>query len=137
MSGSYHSTEGNPPSLVHLTTLTMLDIVGGVVVYLTRHARNRMRLYDVPEGEVEAAVGHPSHLISGQYGRQHAWAPRTQGGWLRVTLPTSSINVEDGLTVDLDDQKRLIGIEILDVSHRLPQETLATITVENVLRSAA
>ncbi len=41
--------------------------------------------------------------------------------------------VYHGLTVDLDDQKRLIGIEILDVSHRLPPDTLATITVQNLL----
>ena len=41
--------------------------------------------------------------------------------------------VDRGLTVDLDDQKRLIGIEILDVRHRLPPDTLATITVQNLL----
>ena len=38
----------------------------------------------------------------------------------RDTKPADNIDIEDGLTVDLDDQKRLIGIEILDVSHRLP-----------------
>jgi len=47
--------------------------------------------------------------------------------------PVDNIDIEDGLTVDLDDQKRLIGIEILDVSHRLPPDTLATITVQNLL----
>ncbi|MDA2924988.1 DUF2283 domain-containing protein [Acidobacteria bacterium AH-259-L09] len=43
------------------------------------------------------------------------------------------IDIEDGLTVDLDEQKRLIGIEILHVGHRLPPDTLATITVQNLL----
>ena len=51
----------------------------------------------------------------------------------RDTKPVDNIDIQDGLTVDLDDQKRLIGIEILDVSHRLPPDTLATITVQNLL----
>jgi len=45
--------------------------------------------------------------------------------------------IDHGLTVDLDDQKRLIGIEILDVSHRLPPDTLATITVQNLVTSTS
>ena len=48
----------------------------------------------------------------------------------RDTKPADNIDIEDGLTVDLDDQRRLIGIEILDVNHRLPQDSLTTITVE-------
>lgn len=51
----------------------------------------------------------------------------------RDAKPTENRDLEDGLTVDLDTQKRLIGIEILDVSHRFPPETLATITVQNLL----
>jgi len=54
----------------------------------------------------------------------------------RNTKPTDNIDVDEGLTVDLDEQKRLIGIEILDVSHRLPPETLASVTVQNVLTAA-
>ena len=53
----------------------------------------------------------------------------------RDTKPTDNIDIEDGLTIDLDDQRRLIGIEILDVSHRLPHDTLTTITVKNLLTS--
>ena len=53
----------------------------------------------------------------------------------RDTKPADNIDIEDGLTVDLDDQRRLIGIEILDVSHRLPHDTLTTITVKNLLTS--
>ena len=53
----------------------------------------------------------------------------------RNSKPADNIDIEDGLTVDLDDQRRLIGIEILDVSHRLPKEALKTITVKNLLTS--
>ena len=53
------------------------------------------------------------------------------------TKPVDNRDLEDGLTVDLDDQKRLIGIEILDVSHRFPPETLATITVQNLLTTTS
>ena len=52
---------------------------------------------------------------------------------LRDAKPVENIDIEEGLSVDLDDQKRLIGIEILDVSHRLPEDTLATITLQNLL----
>jgi len=51
----------------------------------------------------------------------------------REVKPVDNIDIEDGITVDLDAQKRLIGIEILDVSHRFPPEALATITVQNLL----
>ena len=54
----------------------------------------------------------------------------------RDTKPAENLDVEDGITVDLDNQKQLIGIEILDVSHRLPPQTLATITVQNLLTAA-
>ena len=53
----------------------------------------------------------------------------------RDSKPADNIDIEDGLTVDLDDQRRLIGIEILDVSHRLPKGALKTITVKNLLTS--
>lgn len=51
----------------------------------------------------------------------------------RKAKPTDNVDIKDGLTVDLDAQQRLIGIEILDVSHRLPPNTLASVTVQNVL----
>lgn len=54
----------------------------------------------------------------------------------RNVKPSDNVDVEDGVTVDRDNRKRLIGIEILDVSHRLPPETLATITVQNLLTAA-
>ena len=47
--------------------------------------------------------------------------------------PANNVDIEDGVTVDLDAQKRLIGIEVLDVRRRFPPETLASVTVQNLL----
>ena len=51
----------------------------------------------------------------------------------RNTTPADNRDVEEGITVDLDAQKQLVGIEILHVSHRFPPETLSTVTVQNLL----
>jgi uncharacterized protein YuzE len=51
----------------------------------------------------------------------------------RTTKPADNVDIEEGLTIDLDAKKRLVGIEILDVSRRLPPESLATVTVQNLL----
>ena len=55
----------------------------------------------------------------------------------REGKPAENRDLEDGVMVDLDGQKHLIGIEILDVSHRFPPETLATITVQNLLTASS
>ncbi|MDP3722373.1 MAG: hypothetical protein Q8R91_02615 [Candidatus Omnitrophota bacterium] len=57
-------------------------------VYVTRHARNRMRLYEIPHDMVERALEQPDDVTTGMLGASHAWkrvAPRT---WLRVTFTT-------------------------------------------------
>ena len=51
----------------------------------------------------------------------------------RDATPAENVDIEDGMTVDLDAKKQLIGIELLDVSHRFPADTLSTITVQNLL----
>lgn len=51
----------------------------------------------------------------------------------RETKPSSNVDVQEGVTADFDEQKRLIGIEILNVSRRLPSDALSTITVKNLL----
>lgn len=51
----------------------------------------------------------------------------------RDVKPLDNLDIADGITVDRDDHQQLVGIEILDVSHRLPHDTLATITVQNLL----
>lgn len=54
----------------------------------------------------------------------------------RDTEPTDNIDVEDGLTVDLDDRRQLIGIEILSVSRRLPVDALSSVTLQNIVANA-
>jgi uncharacterized protein YuzE len=43
-----------------------------------------------------------------------------------------NIDIEDGVTVDLDGEKHIVGIEILDVSKRLSVKDLVNITIENL-----
>ena len=50
--------------------------------------------------------------------------------------PADNVDIQEGITADFDANKRLIGIEILNVSRRLPPDTLATITVQNLLPAA-
>ena len=55
-------------------------------VYLTRHARNRMRLYDITVEEVQRVLANPERVLGGAFERQHAWKRRAHGSWLRVTF---------------------------------------------------
>jgi len=55
-------------------------------VHITRHARNRMRLYEVTEDGVRAALTNPEQVIAGAFGAQQAWKRGAQGTWLRVTF---------------------------------------------------
>ena len=54
-------------------------------VYLTRHARNRMRLYEVAEGDVRGALEHPERITPASFQAVHAWKRTATGAWLRVT----------------------------------------------------
>ena len=54
----------------------------------------------------------------------------------RNTAPVDNRDVQEGVTVDLDNQQQLVGIELLHVSHRFPPETLSTITVQNLLTAS-
>lgn len=55
-------------------------------VYLTRHARNRMRLYEIGEEAVGEALRKPDDIIMGEFGRRHAWKRGVGNVWLRVTF---------------------------------------------------
>jgi len=55
-------------------------------LYFTRHARNRMRLYEISQEEVRAALEHAEEVTAGAFGRQHAWKRGVHGRWLRVTF---------------------------------------------------
>ncbi len=51
--------------------------------------------------------------------------------------PDDSLDVEEGVTVDLDKQGHIIGLEILDASERLTPEELTSVSYENLLFAAA
>lgn len=54
-------------------------------VYLTRHARNRMRLYEIGEETVREAPARPDDITMGEFGCRHAWKQGVGNVWLRVT----------------------------------------------------
>lgn len=51
---------------------------------------------------------------------------------LREASVDDNIDIEDGVTVDLDEKKHIVGIEILDASKRLSLKDLVNITIENL-----
>jgi hypothetical protein len=54
--------------------------------HFTRHARNRMRLYDIPEQVVRKTLEHPEQLTEGSFGCRHAWTFTGGNQWLRITF---------------------------------------------------
>ena len=51
---------------------------------------------------------------------------------LREASVDNNIDIEEGVTVDLDEKKHIVGIEILDASKRLSLKDLVNITIENL-----
>ena len=51
---------------------------------------------------------------------------------LREAEVEDNIDIEEGVTVDLDEKRHIIGIEILDASKRLSLKDIANITIENL-----
>ena len=43
-----------------------------------------------------------------------------------------NIDIEEGVTVDLDGKRHIVGIEILDASKKLSLKDLINITIENL-----
>ena len=66
-----------------------------------RHARNRMRLYDISDAEVELAIQHPEYLEHSREGRLNAWK-ELSGRFLRVTYNEE----ENGLIIISAVRKR-------------------------------
>jgi uncharacterized protein YuzE len=56
---------------------------------------------------------------------------------LRKAVPADSIDLDESVTADLDDQGRIIGIEILDARERLGTEALTNIELEQLPLSIA
>ncbi len=52
---------------------------------------------------------------------------------LRPVPAADSIDIEEGVTVLLDDQGHIVGLEILDASERLGHEQLHTVTLKDLI----
>jgi uncharacterized protein YuzE len=51
---------------------------------------------------------------------------------LREAPVEDNIDIEEGVTVDLDEKRHIVGIEILDASKKLSLEDLVNITIQNL-----
>lgn len=51
---------------------------------------------------------------------------------LREAYVDDNIDIEEGMTVDLDEKRHVVGIEILDVSKKLSLKDIVNITIENL-----
>ncbi len=51
---------------------------------------------------------------------------------LREARITDSMDIEEGVTVDLDEGGHIVGIEILDASEKLELSDLVNISIENL-----
>jgi uncharacterized protein YuzE len=52
---------------------------------------------------------------------------------LREASPADSIDLEDGVTADLDSDGHIIGVEILDARERLGEQSLDSISYERLV----
>lgn len=52
---------------------------------------------------------------------------------LREVLVADNVDIEEGVTVDLDAQGHIVGVEILDASLRFSKEELGKVSIENLL----
>jgi uncharacterized protein YuzE len=51
---------------------------------------------------------------------------------LREASVDDNIDIEEGVTIDLDEKKHIVGIEILDASKKLSLKDIINITIENL-----
>jgi uncharacterized protein YuzE len=45
---------------------------------------------------------------------------------------SDNIDIEEGVTVDVDEQGHIVGLEVLDASKRLSSSDLTSITIEKL-----
>jgi uncharacterized protein YuzE len=50
----------------------------------------------------------------------------------RVAKIVDSMDIEEGVTIDLDGNGHIVGIEILDASEKLELSELVNISIENI-----
>lgn len=51
---------------------------------------------------------------------------------VREAHVADNIDIEDGVTVDVDEDRHIVGVEILDASKRLSPSDLSTITIQKL-----
>jgi uncharacterized protein YuzE len=51
---------------------------------------------------------------------------------LRDVPAADSRDLEEGVTIDLDDKGKIVGLEVLDASEKLGKEALTKISVKNL-----
>jgi uncharacterized protein YuzE len=51
---------------------------------------------------------------------------------LREAYVDDNIDIEEGVTVDLDEKGHIVGVEILDASKKLSLKDIVNITIENL-----
>ena len=51
---------------------------------------------------------------------------------LRDAVVEDNIDIEEGITVDVDENRHIVGIEILDASKKLSLKDIVNITIENL-----
>lgn len=51
---------------------------------------------------------------------------------IREARPDDNIDIEEGVTVDVDEHGHIVGLEILDASKRLSPSDLASITIQKL-----
>ena len=51
---------------------------------------------------------------------------------IREARADDNIDIEDGVTVDVDEHKHIVGLEILDASKRLSPSDLSSITIQKL-----
>ncbi|MCH8994845.1 MAG: DUF2283 domain-containing protein [Chloroflexi bacterium] len=56
---------------------------------------------------------------------------------VRGVAPVDSVDIEDGVTVELDGDGHLVALELLDASKRLTPEELTSVSYENLLLAAS
>ncbi|GAB4413559.1 MAG: hypothetical protein OHK0032_09670 [Thermodesulfovibrionales bacterium] len=51
---------------------------------------------------------------------------------LREAYVDDNMDIEEGITIDVDEKRHIIGIEILDASKNLSLRDIVNITIENL-----
>jgi len=51
---------------------------------------------------------------------------------LRDVKPSHGVDVEEGVTVDVDSEGHIVGIEVLDAAERLGLDALMNVSIENM-----